>query len=117
MATTTNGEINVSAGARSALRRAQSVLDGYRLEDPRIDALHRKLGAIASPEDGGEDDTTLAKAMLTCERIAKSAVSAETRELAQKASRDLAVEHLARMSPAAHAAWVSAQRLAGFDAA
>jgi hypothetical protein len=86
---------NVSPGAKSALLRAKSVLQGYSAEDPRIAALIEKLGAIESPQDDG--GVELAKTYEVCQRLAKSE-SAEVRKMAADASFELQRAHLQRHS-------------------
>lgn len=110
---TTNGELNVSSGARSALRRAMSVLEGYGAEDPRIAALIEKLGAIESPEDIDGAGAELAKTMIVCDRIQKSETSSdELRKMAADASFELQRAHLQRHS-AGYTIWRDSAAKAG----
>jgi hypothetical protein len=108
---TTNGELNVSSGARSALRRAMSVLEGYGSEDPRIADLIAKLGAVESTEDSDGAGAELAKTYEVCQRLAKSE-SAEVRKMAEDASFELQRSHLQKHS-AGYTSWRDSALKAG----
>jgi hypothetical protein len=104
MATTNDGELQVSSGAQAAIGRAVDVLRPYRNE-PRVDGLLGKLEAIQSPDDFGDGDE-LAKAMVACDRIAKSEdLSPELRERGRKAGMACQLEYLAKSNPMASQAW------------
>ena len=105
-----NADVAVSPAAAQAATRSIDLLQPY-LDEPRVAALARKLGAIASPTDFRTDHLT--EAMGDVADIKKSELDPYTREQVRKSQRELEAEYLARYSPAAHAVWQAEARRAG----
>lgn len=110
--TTTDGELDVSAGARAGIQRALDVLTPYR-DEPRVAALVNKLTTIGDPIEAGGDEDVDDEAKLTkalcqvrahltkCEDLPPT-----TRESLRKAALALEREHLAKMgNPRAAEQW------------
>jgi hypothetical protein len=99
-----DGNIDVSPGARAALARCVELLRPYA-DEPRIAALRSKLASIRSPEDAVADELTkveLAKADAIREH---GPFSATDRERNRAATRDAQLQYLRQNSPAAAEIW------------
>lgn len=111
---TTDAELNVSAGAQAATRRALAALEPYAGE-PRVKALIGKLTAIADPTNFDADRAAeIAKALADCEALAKSEdVSDLVKAKAERARVELEKSYLERMSPAGADVWKRAMQAQG----
>jgi hypothetical protein len=97
----TSTDADRAAGIRDALR-ALLPLDG----DPQITAIAQQLKAVGEAPATEDRETMIAKAMVNCDRIAKSEdLPSATREQARKAGLALQREHLAKTNPAAADEW------------
>jgi len=111
MATSTDSELDVSAGARAGIQRALDVLKPYN-DEPRIQALLTKLAAIGDPVGaGGDEDADDAdKVSKALEGVRATLSKADdlppsTRENLHKAEMELQREYLAKFNPAAADRW------------
>jgi hypothetical protein len=103
-----DGEMNVSPGARRAIEGAVGLLSPFDSE-PRVGALISKLTTIANPEGSTDDDDEdrIEKALEGVhETLAKSEdLPPQTRDRLRKAAVDLERESVARVNPRGADAW------------
>ena len=104
--------VTVSPAAAQACTRAIQLLKPYA-DEPRVSALMRKLGAIASPTSFGTDRLVGAMNDVADIRKSEAALDPVTREQVRKSQRELESEYLAKYSPAAHAQWLAEAQRAG----